>query len=115
MGRLNVYNLPHLVFVGSDFSIVEPEHIEQQRSCTRSVLLVVPKPKIPALLLNIEFLDVSNIDTVLAAQLLHVPCQMCNQVGPLQQISEILGMIFIIGTSEEDGDGVQRLSLEILS
>ena len=56
MSRLNVYNLPHLVFVGSDFSIVEPEHIEP---------LVVPKLKIPALLLNIEFLDVTNIETVL--------------------------------------------------
>ena len=106
MGRLNVYILPHLVFVRSDFSIIEPEHIEQQRSCTRSVLLVVPKLKIPALLLNIEFLDVSNIETEL---------EMCNQVGPLQEISELLGMIFIVGTSEEDGDGVQRLSLEILS
>ena len=106
IGRLNVYILSHLVFIRSDFSIVEPEHIEQQRSCTRSVLLVVLKAKIPALLLNIEFLDVANIDTVL---------EMSNQVGPLQEISELLGMFFVVGTSEEDGDGVQRLSREILS
>ena len=97
IGRLNVYILSHLVFIGSDFSIVEPEHIEQQRSCTRSVLLVVPKPKIPALLLNIEFLDVPNIDTVL---------EMRNQVGPLQEISEPLGLIFVVGTFEEDSNCV---------
>ena len=65
MGRLNVYILPHLVFVRSDFSIVEPEHIET---------LVVSKPKIPALLLNIEFPYVANIDTVV---------EMRNQIGPL--------------------------------
>ena len=95
--RLNVYILSHLVFVRSDISIVEPEHIEP---------LVVLKAKIPALLLNIEFLDVSNIETVL---------EMRNQVGPLQEISELLGMFFVVGTSEEDGDGVKRLPLEILS
>ena len=97
VGRLNVYILSHLVFVRSDISIVEPEHIEP---------LVVLKAKIPALLLNIEFLDVANIDTVL---------EMSNQVGPLQEISELLGMFFVVGTSEEDGDGVKRLPLEILS
>ena len=68
--------------------------------------MIVPKPKIPALLLNIEFLDVSNIETVL---------EMRNQVGPLQEISELLGMFFVVGTFEEDGDGVKRLPLEILS
>ena len=97
IGRLNVYILSHLVFVRSDFSIVEPEHIEP---------LVVLKAKIPALLLNIEFFDVANIDTVL---------EMSNQVGPLQEISELLSMIFVVGTSDEDGDDVKRLSLEILS
>ena len=106
MFHLIVYNLPHLVCVRSDFSIVEPEHIKQQRSCTRSVLLVVHKTEIPALLLNIEFLDVANIDTVL---------EMSNQVGPLQEISELLGMFFVVGTSEKDGDCVKRLPLEILS
>ena len=59
IGRLNVYILSHLVFIRSDFSIVEPEHIEP--------LVVIKAAKIPALLLNIEFLDVANIDTVLAA------------------------------------------------
>ena len=97
MFHLIVYYPPHLVCVGSDFSIVEPEHIEP---------LVVPKPEVPALLLNIEFLDVSNIDTVL---------EMRNQVGPLQEILELLGMFFVVGTSEEDGDGVKRLSREIVS
>ena len=58
MFHLIVYNPPHLVCVRSDFSIVEPEHIEP---------LVFLKAKIPALLLNIEFLDVANIDTVLTA------------------------------------------------
>ena len=86
--HLIVYNLSHLVFVRSDFSIVKPKHIEP---------LVVPKPKIPALLLNIEFLDVSNIETVL---------EMRNQVGPLQEISEPLGLIFVVGTSEEDSNCV---------
>ena len=56
VSRLNVYILSHLVFVRSDFSIVEPEHIEP---------LVIPKPSIPALILNIEFIDVTNINTVL--------------------------------------------------
>ena len=88
MFHLIVNNPPHLVCVGSDFSIVEPEHIEP---------LVVPKPKIPALLLNIEFLDVANIDTVL---------EMRNQVGPLQEISEPLGLIFVVGTFEEDSNCV---------
>ena len=97
MFHLIVNNPPHLVCVGSDFSIVEPEHIKP---------LVVPKPKIPALLLNIEFLDVANIDTVF---------EMRNKVGLLQEISEFLGMIFVVGTSEEDGDGVKRLPREILS
>ena len=65
MFHLIVNNPPHLVCVGSDFSIVEPEHIEP--------LVVLKAAKIPALLLNIEFLDVANIDTVL---------EMRNQVGP---------------------------------
>ena len=98
IGRLNVYILSHLVFIRSDFSIVEPEHIE--------TLVVIKAAKIPALLLNIEFLDVANIDTVL---------EMSNQVDPLQEISGLLGMIFVVGTSEEDGDCVKRLSREILS
>ena len=68
--------------------------------------MIVPKPKIQALLLNIELLDVANIETVL---------EMRNQVGPLQEISEPLGMFFVVGTFEEDGDGVKRLPLEILS
>ena len=97
IGRLNVYILSHLVLVRSDFSIVEPEHINP---------LVVLKAKVPALLLNIEFLDVANIDTVL---------EMSNQVGPLQEISELLGMFFVVGTFEENGDGVKWLPLEILS
>ena len=82
--RLIEYNLPHLVCVRSDFSIVELEHIEP---------LVVPKPEIPALLLNTEFLDVSNIETVL---------EMRNQVGPLQDISEPLDLIIVVETFEED-------------
>ena len=98
IGRLNVYILSHLVFIRSDFSIVEPEHIEP--------LVVIKAAKIPALLLNIEVLDVANIDTVL---------EMSNQVGPLQEISELLGMFFVVGTSEKDGEGVKRLSREILS
>ena len=36
-------------------------------------------------------------------------------VGPLQEISELLSMFFVVGTFEENGDGVQRLSREILS
>ncbi len=84
MCRLNVYILPHLVFVRSDLLIVEPEHIEP---------LVVPKPKIPALLLNIEFLDVSNTEIVL---------EMRNQVGPLQEISEPLGLIIVVETNNLD-------------
>ena len=88
MFHLIVNNPPHLVCVGSDFSIVEPEHIKP---------LVVHKPEIPALLLNIEFFDVSNIETVL---------EMRNQVGPLQEISEPLGLIFVVGTFEEDSNCV---------
>ena len=61
------------------------------------MLLVVHKPEIPALLLNIEFFDVSNIETVL---------EMRNQVGPLQEISEPLGLIFVVGTFEEDSNCV---------
>ena len=82
--HLIVYNLPHLVCVRSDFSIVEPEHIKP---------LVVPKPEIPTLLLNIEFFDVSNIETVL---------EMRNQVCPLQEISEPLDLIIVVETFEED-------------
>ena len=97
MFHLIVNNPPHLVCVGSDFSIVEPEHIKQQRSCTRTALLVVHKAEIPALLLNIEFLDVANIDTVL---------EMRNQVGSLQEISELLCMIIVVETFEEDSNCV---------
>ena len=88
MFHLIVYNPPHLVFVRSDFSIVEPEHIDP---------LVVLKAKVPALLLNIEFLDVANIDTVL---------EMSNQVGSLQEISELLCMIIVVETFEEDSNCV---------
>ena len=59
--------------------------------------MVVPKPEIPALLLNIEFLDVSNIETVL---------EMRNQVGPLQEISEPLDLIIVVETFEEDSNCV---------